>query len=214
MSHKPTYEELEQRVRELEQAESQRKQIEITNRKKAESILERVRYSIDKVTDTILWVDENGKFIDANEGACQNLGYDYQELMTKGVADIDPYFSEKQWPSHWEEITKRGKMVLESVHQTKDGNRFPVEIILHNQKFQNKRYNCVYARDITERKEFENALRDSEKKFRLLFNNSADAHFLYDGAQFIDCNLAAIQMFKFKDKNQLLKLHPSEISPL
>ena len=118
---------------------------EITERKTAETLLERVRYSIDKVSDTILWVDENGQFIDANEGACQNLGYDYEALITKGVADIDPYFPQERWPSHWEEMTQCGKMIIESVHQTKNGNRYPVEIILHNQKFQDKRYNCVFC---------------------------------------------------------------------
>ena len=57
---------------------------DITERKAAENNLERVRYSVDNISDTVLWVDENGKFIDANEGACKNLGYEYEETYDNG----------------------------------------------------------------------------------------------------------------------------------
>ena len=68
-------------------------------------------------------------------------------------------------------------------------------------------------RDITERKYTEDALKESESKFRLLFERSADAMFLLDGRKFIDCNNAAVEMMKCSSKDELLDLHPSEISP-
>lgn len=67
-------------------------------------------------------------------------------------------------------------------------------------------------RDITDRKRSEEALND-EAKFRLLFERSADAMFLLDGEKFIDCNRAATNMMKCSDKDELLNLHPSQISP-
>jgi len=67
--------------------------------------------------------------------------------------------------------------------------------------------------DITDRKQAEEALRESEEKFKLLFNNAADAHVLYQGEQFIDCNQAALDMLGFHEKSKLLCLHPSQISP-
>ena len=68
-------------------------------------------------------------------------------------------------------------------------------------------------RDITERKYAEEALKESESKFRLLFERSADAMFLLDGKKFIDCNNAAVEMMKCSSRAELLDLHPSEISP-
>ena len=68
-------------------------------------------------------------------------------------------------------------------------------------------------RDITERKYTEEALKESESKFRLLFERSADAMFLLDGKKFIDCNNAAVEMMKCSSRAELLDLHPSEISP-
>ena len=68
-------------------------------------------------------------------------------------------------------------------------------------------------RDITERKKTEELLKESESKFRLLFERSADAMFLMDGKKFIDCNNAAIEMMKSSSRDELLDIHPSEISP-
>jgi len=53
----------------------------------------------------------------------------------------------------------------------------------------------------------------NENTFRLLFKRSPDAMFLLDGDVFIDCNSAAVKMFACSDKNKLLSLHPSDISP-
>ena len=68
-------------------------------------------------------------------------------------------------------------------------------------------------RDITERERSEEALKESEAKFRLLFERSADAMFLLDGEKFIDCNKAAMDMMKCSDKEELLNLHPSQTAP-
>ncbi|HWQ20807.1 MAG TPA: PAS domain S-box protein [Methanotrichaceae archaeon] len=67
--------------------------------------------------------------------------------------------------------------------------------------------------DITERKKMEEALKESEAKFRLLFERSADAMFLVDLGKFIDCNRAALEMMKCHFKEELLNLTPAQISP-
>jgi PAS domain S-box-containing protein len=53
----------------------------------------------------------------------------------------------------------------------------------------------------------------AEEKFRVLFEHSADAHLLFDDTGIIDCNNAAVKMLKCSDKNQILSLHPSVLSP-
>ena len=54
---------------------------------------------------------------------------------------------------------------------------------------------------------------EGEAKFRLLFQKSPDAMFLLDGDVFTDCNQAAVEMLGCSSKEQLLALHPYDISP-
>ena len=62
------------------------------------------------------------------------------------------------------------------------------------------------GQDITERKA-------AEEKFRVLFEQSSDAHLLFDETGIIDCNNATIAMLRAKDKAEILALHPARLSP-
>lgn len=60
--------------------------------------------------------------------------------------------------------------------------------------------------DLTERKHV-------EEKLSIIFQYSTDAHFLFDNKGIIDCNNAAVNMLKCKDKAELLTIHPAVFSP-
>ncbi len=68
--------------------------------------------------------------------------------------------------------------------------------------------------NITEIKNAQAALKESEAKYRSQFESSMDAILLLDPEQgYIDCNRAALQLFKAKDKSMFLKLTPADLSP-
>ncbi|MGY4707275.1 PAS domain S-box protein [Candidatus Bipolaricaulota sp. J31] len=69
------------------------------------------------------------------------------------------------------------------------------------------------AVDATDRVRAEEALRESEAKFRLLFERSPDAMLLLDGERFIDCNRAALEMLGCSNKEEFLSLSIYDISP-
>jgi len=69
------------------------------------------------------------------------------------------------------------------------------------------------AEDVTTRKLIEEALQQSEKKYRTLFESSSDAIMLLDENGFFDCNKATLSMFGLSKKEDFLKLHPSQVSP-
>ena len=64
-----------------------------------------------------------------------------------------------------------------------------------------------------EPKQSEESPARSDSEFRLLFERSPDAMLLLDGDVFIDCNQAALAMMRCPSKEQLLALHPHDISP-
>lgn len=68
--------------------------------------------------------------------------------------------------------------------------------------------------DVTERKYAEQRLRDSEEKFRVLFESANDAIVLWDEEHFIDCNRKALEMFGIESKEQIMGQPFSIASPL
>jgi PAS domain S-box-containing protein len=69
------------------------------------------------------------------------------------------------------------------------------------------------TRDITERRHAENAFRESESKYRTLFESATDAIMTLDENGFIDCNTATLEMFGCNQKSEFTMLHPADISP-
>ncbi len=69
------------------------------------------------------------------------------------------------------------------------------------------------AVDITERVESERALKESEGKFRSLFERSSDPMLLLGEEGFFDCNQAAVELLKAKSKEEVT-IHPARLSPV
>ncbi len=59
----------------------------------------------------------------------------------------------------------------------------------------------------------EQALRESEEKYRTLFEKSRDAILILENRKFVDCNQATVEMLGYPDKARFLSTHPSELSP-
>ncbi|MEG5060355.1 AAA family ATPase [Microcoleus sp. A2-C5] len=71
----------------------------------------------------------------------------------------------------------------------------------------------LYANLETKVAERTQELQQSEARFRQLYEQSGDAILLLDGGAFIDCNSATVNMMRCTDKQQLLSLHPAQLSP-
>lgn len=129
-------------------------------------------FSIESLVDAVYWLDSKGIFHRVNEASCAALGYTRNELLGMTVFDINPDYHEEMWPEFWSEIQKEKSVYVETRHQAKDGRIFPVEGTVNLIEFGGIEYVCCFARDITKRKEIEESLHVSEKKFRGLIEGS------------------------------------------
>ena len=202
MPEKPTYEELEERIHEFERAELERKQ--------AREDFQLTQFSVDNSTDAVYWMGPDAKFIYVNHAAVAALGYSKKELLTMTVHDIGPEFPADIWPAHWAELKEKKSFVIQTIHQRKDGSTFPVEITVNFIQFGSKEINCAIAKDITERIRAEEALRESEERYRSLVENQTElvSRFTPDGT-FAFVNDAYCHFFE-KTKDELIgkKWHP------
>ena len=56
-------------------------------------------------------------------------------------------------------------------------------------------------------------LRESEERFRTIYEGSNDAIMLLTEKGFFDCNPCTLQMFGFKSKEEFIRIHPADVSP-
>ncbi len=147
---------------------------DITERKRAQEQIELLKHSVDIHYDGAYWMDIDNRFIYVNDAGCRALGYRHEELIGKSISDINPKATHERMKSVWERLRKEGFFSTESVHRRKDGSEFPVEVMSTYVQFGGKEYNCGFAHDITERKRAEEALRESEARYRTLFERAGD----------------------------------------
>ncbi len=132
--------------------------IDTTKEKRLEESWQLAQFSLDNAADGVEWLNPEGKFIYINQAYCQILGYNYEELLNKGISDIDPNIPPPVWKKTWQLIQTRRHLTFETLHRRKNGSIFPVEIVANYLQFAGKEYICAFARDITERKRVEKEL--------------------------------------------------------
>ncbi len=101
----------------------------------------------------------------------------------------------------------------ELVGLRRDGTRFPCELYVAVIDVPGGPVTLAHVEDTTERQLAERALRESEAKFRALFENAGDAIFLMREDKFVDCNPRALAMFGCQARDQIVGHPPYEFSP-
>ena len=155
---------------------------DITPFKLAEEELKFKSFTLDSLTEEIFWLSPDCRILDVNPVACEKLGYSREELLTLSAPDIDPVFPRDALLSHWENLKRAGSLHFESMHKTKDGRVYPVEVTANYLNHNGREYNCSIVRDISERRNLERALLESEELFRTLCDAAPIGIFRCDAA--------------------------------
>ncbi|MGD8837188.1 MAG: PAS domain S-box protein, partial [Desulfobacteraceae bacterium] len=177
---------VDQRTAELTLANQQLRQ-QIAERRKVEENLLLMNFALNHIRESAFLIDKNAHFHFVNEESCRILGYTREELLDMGVADVDPDWPIERWHEHWEELKTQGSLTFEGRHRAKDNRIFPVEINANYIEYAGQAYNLALVRDITERKQAEEALIASERRmsrclanipgFAYTFRGTQDGHF-------------------------------------
>ena len=143
--------------------------IGLAQRKAKEALInseKKFRNIFDSTSDAIFIHDLEGRFLEVNQTACKRLGYTREELLQMTPMEIDGAESALLAKERINALKEVQQQVFEVTHRRKDGVEFPVEINSRAIEYEGKSCALSVVRDITERKQAELALRESEEKFR------------------------------------------------
>jgi diguanylate cyclase (GGDEF)-like protein/PAS domain S-box-containing protein len=131
---------------------------DVTERKTAEASLRLMHFCVDQASDLIQWVGPDGRLLYVSDSYCRRHGYSREELLEMAVFDLSPTMNPKRWAEHWALLQAQGSLRIETIHRTKGGEEFPVEITATYIEHEGRQLNFSFGRDISERKELEHSL--------------------------------------------------------
>jgi len=141
---------------------------------------------LETALDAVITMGPEGRIVEFNRAAEEMFGYERAEITGRTVADTIVPHSLRE--AHHRGLARYlvtgeasviGKRV-ELVGRRANGTEFPVELSITTVQLDRRRLFTAYLRDITERKQAEDALRKSEERFRALVENSSDGIYLVD----------------------------------
>ncbi|MCD6325997.1 PAS domain S-box protein, partial [bacterium] len=196
---------------------------EIAERKWAEEELreseERFGAIARSAQDSVIMMNNDGDITFWNHAAEKMFGYTSDEIIGKDLhRTLAPLEYHEAHDVGFGKFRGSGEgaavgKTLELSALRKDGTRFPIELSMSSVKIQGKWCAVGIIRDVTERKRAQEALSESEVKFRTLYDSSSDAVMLLDEKGFFDCNEATLGIFGCEKRDEFCGKHPSELSP-
>ncbi len=176
MTKKPTYEELEQRIKALEKADSDRKRLD-------ESFLREKNFSdsiIDSLPGIFYFFTDEGKFLRWNKNFENISGYSSEEISRMNPIDFFEGESKKEVSRGIQEVFSKGKSSVEADFISKNGVRTPYYFTGLHLVIDHVNYVVGMGIDRTESKRVESVLRKNEEKYRSIFENIIDGYFEVD----------------------------------
>jgi len=176
---------------------------DVTDRKRAEEELIRLSSAVKTSVDSIVIMDVGGKIIDVNEAAVKMYGADDKgDLIGQDILDFIAPEQRERGLAGIEFVLEKGyDMSLGYDAITKDGRRIPVELSAAVMKDAHDKSIgiVIIARDITERKRAEEALRGSEERLQGLVETMVEGMiFIAPDGQIVQANPAAERILGLK----------------
>jgi PAS domain S-box-containing protein len=157
----------------------------------------------------------DGCFLNVNDSFLRTFGYEREEVIGKTVSDLDIYVDYEDRAQLISKMQKEGSLRgYESRARTKSGYLLDLLVFVEPVKLKGEQCILSTAYDITERKSIEEALRESEERYRELFENANDALYVHDlGGRYLSFNRAAERLSGYSREEILGKHFSNFVAP-
>ncbi|GFO54803.1 hypothetical protein GMSM_18100 [Geomonas sp. Red276] len=134
---------------------------DITARRFADEELRFTRNCVEHSRDGISWIEEDGRFIFANESLSGIFGRSPEEMKSLYVYDLVEEYDAGKWAKRWATLMEKGSLTNELTAISPDGRRIPIEVSSNYLLYNDKGLVCSFVRDISERRRFEEKDRET-----------------------------------------------------
>jgi len=149
---------------------------------------EKHRIILATALDGFYVVGLDARLLEVNDSYCKMIGYTREELLKMSISDIEAIETPEESAQHIKKVVEQGYDFFETQHQCKDGKMIDVEVSSTYIDVEGGQM-VVFVRNITERKRAEQALIESEGKYRTLVENIPQKIFFKDkDSVYISCN--------------------------
>lgn len=172
---------------------------------KIKDSLKRYCALFESTNDIILFINDDGKIIEANNAALNAYGYSKEELLNKYIEQLRSGETMHLVKKQMERASQNG-LRFETIHKRKDESTFPVDINSITVNVSGEKVFCSIVRDITERKNSEIKLKIEEERYKNLIENANDLVYtrtIY--GRMTSCNKACERILGYT-QSQLLKM--------
>jgi diguanylate cyclase (GGDEF)-like protein/PAS domain S-box-containing protein len=170
---------------------------DVTGRRRAEAALRESEESFRLLFANHpmpMWVYDlqDLRFLEVNESAVEHYGYSRDEFLSMRITDIRP---PEDVPRLLAEIAPPDRAHAgEWRHRKKDGRDIEVHVVSHVLDFAGRRAALVQAQDVTERRQAEAALRESEERYRRLVEMSPEGIAIHSEGKVVFANPSALRI--------------------
>ncbi len=183
---------------------------DITDRKEAEKQLvkqeEKFRSLFEEANDAIFIQTKEGEIAAANKKACALLGYSMKELVALSMQDIFPPNFAPLLPRYMHENSLKKGVRFEAVNVHKDGRLIPVEVSASYSGKGRERRILTFVRDITDRKDAEEKIRQQRTYLQALIEHTPLAVVAIDlNGDITTCNPAFERLFQYSREEAITK---------
>ena len=190
------------------------------NWKKAQDLLlayeTRYRRLFETAQDGVLILDAGtGQIVDANPFLINLLGFSHEQFLGKKIWDIGVFKDIVANKDNFEELQRKEAIRYENLPlETSDGRRINVEFVSNVYTVDNKKVIQCNIRDITDRKQAEAVIHESEQRFHTIFDSARDGMLIVDPDthRFVMANAAFLKQTGYSE-TELLSLSISDIHP-
>ncbi len=136
------------------------------------AVIKHFDHILKYANDIILLIDKDWKIVEANDRALEYYQYRRDEFIGMKVEDIRSQETRLLLSENLHTIDEKGYSTFETIHMRRDGSTFPIELSSRVVMIEGHKYYQTIGRDITDRKQIENTLKESEDRFRKIFEES------------------------------------------